>query len=146
MKPPEDIQLPSHAYVPGENDRHAEDAFDAIHASVSEGMDTEALASTTAWRAGWLYVRHGYFWEAHEVLEPVWMALPDGSPEKEFVQGVIQTANAALKARMRRPNAVRRLCSIARGHLDAAGDVPVMGLDPDEVRHYLAGLEAGDSR
>jgi hypothetical protein len=37
------------------------------------------------------------------------------------VQGVIQLANAALKARMERPRAVRRLCGMAETLLAQAG-------------------------
>ncbi|MGR3564580.1 MAG: DUF309 domain-containing protein [Heliomarina sp.] len=137
MKRPEDIPFPPHAYVPGRNERHDESLFEAFHASVQPGMSPEELEQTLAWRAGWLFVRHGYFWEAHEVLEPVWMTLEDG-PERQFVQGVIQTANAALKLEMDRPNAVRRLCDIADGHLDACGEVgAIMGVPLSEVRRFI---------
>ncbi|MBL3705460.1 DUF309 domain-containing protein [Sulfitobacter sp. BDSS02] len=100
-------------------------------------MSLEELEQTLAWRAGWLFVRNGYFWEAHEVLEPVWMTL-DAGPERQFVQGVIQVANAALKLKMGRPNAVRRLCDIADGHLDACGEADaIMGLPLSEVRWFI---------
>lgn len=137
MKRPEDIPFPLHAYVPGRNARHDESLFKAFHASVQPGMSLEELEQTLAWRAGWLFVRNGYFWEAHEVLEPVWMTL-DAGPERQFVQGVIQVANAALKLKMGRPNAVRRLCDIADGHLDACGEADaIMGLPLSEVRWFI---------
>lgn len=138
MKPPDDIPLPPHAYVPGRNARHDEAVFDAFHVSVREGMDTETLRQTLAWRAGWHFVRAGYFWEAHEVLEPVWMVLPPNSVERRFVQGVIQAANAALKLKMDRPKAALRLCGIANDCLeqDSAEDC-VMGLPVAEVREFL---------
>jgi hypothetical protein len=132
------IPLPGHAYVPGQTPRHADGAFDALRGSVRKGMAPEALAGTEAFRAGLAFLDAGYFWEAHEVLEPVWMACPPASAERHLVQGLIQLANAGLKARMGRPGAVARLCALARGHVDEAalgGHVRVMGQD-------LAGLLA----
>lgn len=139
MKPPNPIPLPEFAHVPGTNARHPERAFDAFHYSVREGMGPDDLRDTLAWRAGWHFVEQGYFWEAHEVLEPVWMALPQGGAERAFVQGLIQVANAALKLRMNRPKAARRLCDIAAGHLDGL-PAEIMGLRIETVQRYLAGV------
>ena len=105
------IPVPPHAYVPGQTPRHAPDLFEALHASVRPGMSAAELAQNDAWRAGLQYLETGYFWEAHEALEPLWMALPADNPERNLVQMVIQLANAALKARMQRPGAVERLCA-----------------------------------
>jgi len=84
-------------------------------------MSPAELAESDAWRAGWHYLETGFFWEAHELFEPVWMALPPNSRERAFVQGAIQIANAALKARMGLPRAVLRLCDMAGRHLETAG-------------------------
>ncbi|WP_109465590.1 DUF309 domain-containing protein [Albibacillus kandeliae] len=141
MKRPDDIPLPPYAYVPGRDARHAESAFDAFHNSVQPGMSVAQLSETLAWRAGWYYIERGYHWEAHEVLEPVWMNLPPHSAEQQFVQGVIQAANAALKLRMDRPKATRRLCDIAEDHLAACdGMTEVMSLPLAAVRDLVAAL------
>ncbi len=108
-------------YIPGVTPRPPEGAFDAVKASVHPGMDAGALAASAALAEGLRLYRDGYFWECHEVLEAVWMAARDGTPEKAAVQGVIQLANAALKARMGRPRAVRRLCGMAETLLAQAG-------------------------
>ncbi|MFY9211143.1 MAG: DUF309 domain-containing protein [Aestuariivita sp.] len=139
------IRLPDHAYVPGETARHAEGAFDSFHDSVTPGMGRDALQHTLAWRAGLLFLEQGYFWEAHEVLEPVWMATPHDSAEHQMVQGAIQLANAALKQVMNRPAAARRLCERARGHARAArssgGDI-VMGMEVADLEQKIESLEA----
>ena len=103
---------PTHAYIPGKTPRHPEDAFAAIHASVRSGMSAEELAATDAFQTGLRYLASGYCWEAHEVFEPVWMALPDGD-ERRFVQALIQLANGRLKLLMDRPKAALRLAVIA---------------------------------
>ncbi|MCB1343454.1 MAG: DUF309 domain-containing protein [Pseudooceanicola sp.] len=128
--------MPSHAYVPGRTPRHAEGAFDVFHASVHGPLE-----ETLAWRAGWHFIEGGFFWEAHEVLEPVWLALPPNAPERRFVQGVIQIANAALKLKMGRARAALRLCGIAEGLLaECAGPTAIMGLDRATVEDYLSGV------
>ena len=99
---------PPHAYVPGQTPRHPEDLFDALKAGVF-GTPVDDLSKSEAWKAGLRFLEEGFFWEAHEVLEAVWMACPPNSAEKLMAQAVIQTANAHLKQKMGRPQAAKRL-------------------------------------
>jgi uncharacterized protein len=108
------IPTPPYAYIPGRSPRHDKNLFAAL--SLSE--DQSDLTGSLAWRAGLHYIEHGFFWEAHEALEPVWMACPPNSTERHMVQALIQFANASLKVAMQRPNAVLRLCDIAAEHLE----------------------------
>ena len=103
---------PAHAYVPGQTPRHAEGLFDPIRDTARPGHGAEALRRSLAWTEGLAYLREGYFWEAHELHEAIWLILPD-SPARQRVQSVIQLANAGLKQRMNRPRAARRLSGIA---------------------------------
>jgi hypothetical protein len=105
---------PDHIYIPGVNERHPENTFETIRITAMPDSSIEELANCDAFKHGIFYLEEGYFWEAHEVFEPVWMALPHDSEERRFVQGLIQLANASLKAEMARPKAVCRLCRIAR--------------------------------
>jgi predicted metal-dependent hydrolase len=104
-------------------------------------MSVAALARTAAFRDGFRYLEAGYYWEAHEAWEPVWQALPPNSAARQFVQGVIQLANAELKLRMQRPSAAARLCAIAARHLAEArrGASPrIMGVDAERVAARIA--------
>lgn len=124
------ILFPSHAYVPGRTPRHPETAFDGL-----KQVGTP-LRDSPAWQAGLAFFDAGYFWEAHEVWEVVWMAAPANSPEKALVQGMIQLANAGLKRRMGRPRAAGRLDVIADALLSDAtgrGGATGMGLDPRRI-------------
>lgn len=117
-----------------------------LHDSVVDGMSPAELAGTAAWRAGWVYFEAGFFWEAHEVLEPVWMQTAHGSAVRHLVQGLIQLANAALKARMARPRAVLRLCEMVDDHLEACralGGAPEMGLPVERIAQANVALRAG---
>lgn len=134
---------PSHAYVPGSNERHATDAFDAIRATATEDQTPEQLARSAAFQHGLLYLDNGYYWEAHEVLEAVWLALPHKSDEKRFVQALIQLANACLKEQMKRPNAVRRLCEISRELFITLPPGQLMG---QPVSDYLKRVDSLESK
>ena len=116
---------PAYAYLPGKTPRHPEDRFDRF------AFDRADLAGSERWQLALACLREGYFWEAHEWLEPVWMDLPEDAPERALVQGLIQLANAGLKRRMGRAGAVARLEIMARdllrGGLAAGAVIP--GLD-----------------
>jgi len=51
----------------------------------------------------------GYYWEAHEVWEAVWLLTRANSPERVLLQALIQSANAQLKRQMRRLRAAGKL-------------------------------------
>lgn len=114
--------LPDHAHVPGHNARHAEDHFDAIKATARAGMTIAELRNCDAYAAGFTCFDAGYFWEAHEVWEAVWMATPPNSKARHFVQALIQLANTKLKLTMDKPKAAARLREIVQAHLNEAGD------------------------
>ena len=84
----------------------------------------------------------GFFWEAHEAWEPVWMHAPPNSHARALMQGLIQLANACLKIRMARLHAARRLLAMSRAHVEEAGSDPVMGLDPTTLHAQISALEA----
>lgn len=103
-------------HIPGENARPAE-------GSIAPGL-SEGLA---------LY-RAGFFWEAHEALEPLWLAAAPNSRARVYLQALIQLANAQLKHKMDKPAAAHRILGLVRDHLsrlgalDEAGEV--LGQDP----------------
>ena len=130
--PPPDWR-PPYAYVPGRSLRHPEGLFDPIR----QGLAHDRLERSAAWAFGLAFLREGYFWEAHEVLEAVWMACPPNGPERLLVQGIVQIANARLKLRMGRPRAAARLDAIAEGLVAEAfrrSPPPILSLGPAEVR------------
>lgn len=116
-------------YVPGRTPRPAEGAWDAIRSLALDPTTTATAGENRAWQIGLDLVETGYWWEAHEVLEQVWMNAPANAPEKTLVQSVIQIANGALKIRMDRPHAAIRLAAIARELIESTpGDDGLMGL------------------
>ncbi len=124
--------LPPHAYVPGRTARHPEDWFDPFKDIAPDPLNSPAM------RIGLYYFHEGYFWECHEVLEAVWLALPDPSAERQMVQAVIQLANACLKLEMGKRRAAERLCDIVQGHLEkAAGAGVIPGFERETACQVL---------
>ncbi|QIZ82491.1 DUF309 domain-containing protein [Thalassovita gelatinovora] len=125
---------PAHAYVPGRTPRHGDTLFDPIKATVP--ADIAALPDSQAWRVGLDFLTEGYFWEAHELLESVWMVCPPNSAERRLVQAIIQYANAGLKRKMDRPAAATRLLGLAEGlgkdAFGRGGEV-ILGLRRDDL-------------
>lgn len=128
---------PEWAYVPGQTERHPDGLFDAIRKTVHPGMSEEELAASKAFLFGMTYLDEGYFWEAHEVFEAVWMACRPESAERHAVQALIQIANAALKRKMGQPNAVKRILTIVENRVAQIGrpdDAKVLAVTVAEIR------------
>jgi uncharacterized protein len=138
--------LPGHAYLPGRTARHPEGAFDAIRGAAPPVTRSEEASANETWRHGLRLFAGGWYWECHEVLEPVWMNAGPNSRERALVQAVIQLANAALKVRMGQRRAAARLCARARELADAAAGpeaAPVMELPPSALRAAIAAVDSG---
>lgn len=138
-------KLPPHAYVPGKTKRHPDGWFDAIRDTARAGMSSSELAESAAFRTGLVYLDAGYFWEAHEVLEPVWMVLPEGCEERRLLQALIQFSNANLKLEMGRPKAALRLCGIVKDLLSTTSFDAIMSIEIAGLVQRVDSLEQGIS-
>ncbi len=83
--------LPDWAYVPGVTPRHPEGWFSDLKDSFRTHTPLEIFGDTLLFRVGLYYLDHGYFWECHEVVEPLWLAAPARSAERIFFQLIIQS-------------------------------------------------------
>lgn len=128
---------PTHAYIPGQTPRHPDGAFDVLRDSVRVGMTEVELATSAAMQAGLRFLDQGYYWEAHEVLEPVWMACPPNSEARSMAQALIQLANARLKLAMGQPRAAGRIVALAAAHLDEVRGEAALGVAVKAVRESL---------
>lgn len=114
------ISFPDYKHLPGINARPDDGFLDAWCAMAPAITDAENADKNRTWCYGLQLIDAGFFWEAHEVLEPVWLNCRPNSRERFLVQGLIQYANAALKFSMGRPAAARRLITMAQDHLKDA--------------------------
>ncbi|MGG7567824.1 DUF309 domain-containing protein [Rhodovulum sp. DZ06] len=120
--------LPPAPHLPGRTPRPPEALFAALTEAVPEGPG--ALLAP-AFAAGREAFARRYYWEAHELWEAVWMALPPASAEKLALRGLIGLANAGLKGRMDRGAAAARILARAEAELTEAASrgAALPGLD-----------------
>jgi hypothetical protein len=139
-----ELKLPPTAYLPGRTPRPEEDFFDDLKAGLSAALEPPALAISDAFRGGQQAFSRRYYWEAHELLEAVWHCLPPASAERHLVQGLIQLANAGLKARLGQAKAARRIVALADTHASEAylqGHAALLGLTPEDVAAWRRQVE-----
>ncbi len=104
-----DIKLPSSAHVPGSGSRPDMAPLEQAKALAPAVTRAQDWQDNVAYLYGHDLMRGGFYWEAHEVWETVWLATPANGPERVLLQALIQQANARLKSEMRRENAAARL-------------------------------------
>ena len=131
MKRHSTLPLPAHRHLPGSGG-----AADMVPLDAAKGDDANAF------RYGADLFNHGYFWEAHEVWEAVWLASPPNSRRRQGVHSLIQMANACLKLAMGRCNAFRRLAAEVES-LAPGPDLEVEGLDVAAACRQFSGFVAG---
>lgn len=126
------LPLPTHAHIPGSDTQP--DWPPLEHAK----SFAPAVTIAAEWRNNLTYIygfavlRAGFYWEAHEVWEPVWLAAAPNSRERILLRALIQTANARLKFGMNRPAAAARLFAEVRvelAGLASCGEQPFMGVN-----------------
>lgn len=124
------LPLPPYAFVPGVNPHPTADvAGHSYHRDrrTPDWRPPHAWADCLPYLQGCDLFNHGYFWEAHEAWEGLWLCCVRDGTQARYLQGLIQAANALLKRRMQQPRAVERLRLEALRHLAVVPD-PYMGL------------------
>ncbi len=108
-------------------------------------LEADEAAASVAFRYGIDLFNSGYFWEAHEIWEPVWMRLAPNSRERLAAQAFIQAANAFLKLATSRENAFQRVAgeAVRLGREACARGSVVLGVD---VEAWLGALETFAAR
>jgi hypothetical protein len=104
-----DPALPGWAHVPGVTPSADHAPLAAAKALVPARFAGPPPADHPALRYAIRLCDAGFYWEAHEVLEAVWMATAHNSRDRIALRAIIQLANAGLKLRMGRALAAKRL-------------------------------------
>ena len=92
--------LPATAYVPGRSVRSAVAGGGGPHPAVGD------LAQMHRWAID--LFNHGYYWEAHEAWEAIWIALGRRGAQADFIKALIKLTAAGVKLRQRRPRGAVR--------------------------------------
>ena len=126
------LPLPTHRHVPGRNARPDDALFARVRALLPPETCDAGADANVPWRYGLRLLEAGFHWEAHEVLEGVWLRAAPNARERHLVQATIHLANGALKAAAGREAAAARVAARARESLGRAfpgGEGRLMGLD-----------------
>lgn len=141
--------FPDYAYVPGKNPHptrdknghsYNEQAQQAQQASTE--FDVEHWQDCEEYLYGIDLFNHGYWWEAHEALESVWIAAGRKTQAGFFIQGIIQVAVAHLKRHQRFHDVAQRM---AHDGLEKMLEISgiYLGIDTrqfrEDVKRYFAG-------
>ncbi len=118
--PVEHLRLPAQRHIPGTDSVAELEWLQQISCQTPANIIASEWQENLPYRYGWLLFLNQYFWEAHEVWEPVWLAAAVNSRERFLVQGLIQLANARLKQLQGNTRAENRLQKIAREHFSHA--------------------------
>ena len=94
------VSFPSRRYMPGEG-LHPDKDSRGSH--IPEITSSKIDFSVWSWQKSEKYLyaidlfNYQYFWEAHEVLEGLWIDVGRETPTGVFVQGIIQVSAGLLK-------------------------------------------------
>ncbi len=105
-----DIPLPPSTFAPGQPPppRSAPRGH-----SFGEPIEQHTPIDVDDWRYSETYLRgvdlfnHGYYWEAHEIWEGLWLACGRSGLTADFLKGLIKLAAAGVKVREGVPEGVR---------------------------------------
>jgi hypothetical protein len=92
---------------PSRHERYSARPLPASRHVPGRGPRPEAGPGDDAFRHGVDLFNNGYWWEAHEAWEAVWMGLAPNSAERHGIQAMIQVANCFLKIAMGQGRAAR---------------------------------------
>jgi hypothetical protein len=98
-----------------------------------------------ALRAGIALYDEGYHHAAHDAWEPVWLDLPRGSDDEQFLHGLIQFTAVVYHARNRNWSGATGLARSGRNYLDGLPD-DYRGVNVAAVRAWLDAFAADPER
>ncbi len=112
--------LPPYSYVPGYFPHPLRDpaghSFKAPEVQPEKHLRilTAPVSLASDWKNSSDYLfgidlfNHGFYWEAHETWEQLWIELGRSGRDADFIKGLIKLAAAGVKAREGRPIGVQR--------------------------------------
>ncbi|MBK8211725.1 MAG: DUF309 domain-containing protein [Rhodospirillales bacterium] len=144
-----DRPFPPYAYVPGHAPHPTRDPAGHRYGAkleISEPPDPGEWRTCRDYLYGIDLFNHGFYWEAHESWEGLWVACGRRGPTATCLQALISLAAAGLKARSgsargMRANAAKavRLFGSVAGHVGSHG-TRYMGLDIPALADFATAI------
>ena len=131
-----ELRFPNYQFVPG---RHPHPSRDPDGHSFGVERSAPAYLPPSQWSSSRDYLfgvdlyNYGYFWEAHEAWEELWLAARDKGDQTQtlFLQSLIQLSAARLKLPMSQPTGFYKLAKVAQEKLSVVikAEAIYMGID-----------------
>lgn len=129
------LALPERPYLPHRRSMVTRQDQRALHTTgeLLPELDPIRWSDSVEYLFGFDLFNHGFYWEAHESWETVWIALGRRGLSADFVKGLIKLAAAGVKSREGRTEGVNRHARKAREIFSGIRDSSPthMGLDLD---------------
>lgn len=142
-----DRPFPSYRYLPGKTPHPTRDP--AGHSYTSEPVRIDRFSPDDWFECEeYLYaidlLNHGYWWEAHESLEAIWLACDRGRTKTgRFIQGVLQIGIGQLKQHLGQRSAATRMWRAGLEKISI--DDPVyLGIDVPALQNSVRQLLSGE--
>ena len=104
--------------------------------SANETVDEDSWFTSETYLFAIDLLNDGYYWEAHEELEGLWLTAGRDSPIGRFLQGIIQLAAALLKLEAGKTQSATKLCEAAAAKLREPAQT-YLGLDGERLAEQL---------
>ncbi|MEM7343829.1 MAG: DUF309 domain-containing protein [Chloroflexota bacterium] len=137
------LPFPSRIYKPGQGIHPRKDP-NGLH--IPEVPDSETPFGVDSWQDSQRYLyaidlfNFGYWWEAHEVLEDLWIETGKTTELAQFIQAIIQISAAFLKVSLDSRRGGYRLMTKAFPKLDLQTGI-FLGIEVEafqaEVKNYI---------
>jgi uncharacterized protein len=145
LKPPRYTRrpFPDYAYLPGRDPHPTRDPDG--HSYQAQSPELKQF-NPGQWQdcEEYLYaidlLNHGYYWEAHESFEAVWIAAGRRQSEPgEFVQGLLQIGVGLLKLRQGHIRGAETLMQAGRSKIrQQSGNRSYLGIDPTQLDELVS--------
>ena len=107
-------------------------------------MDPDRWRESETYLYGIDLFNHGFYWEAHEQWEALWVAAGKKGPVAEFMKGLIKLAACGIKARQGRARGIRHHAERAVRHFrkvrEHAGSERFAGLALPVLEDFAGGI------
>jgi hypothetical protein len=140
-----DRPFPPYAYVPGRTPHPTRDPGGHSYGAeleLPEPPDPEEWRVCRAYLYGIDLFNHGFYWEAHEAWEGLWVACGRRGPTATYLQALINLAAAGFKARWGSARGIRANAKTAVKLFESvlshrrSENSRYMGLDVQALAHY----------
>jgi hypothetical protein len=121
--------LPPYAYLPGKSPHPVRDPTGHSYHVEPIPVAAEASLSSDAFLWGLDLFNHGYYWEAHESWEGLWLVADRDGPLRMLFKGLILLSAAGVKIRERKNAAAQRHAKRAAALLRQLAKVPNRGFE-----------------